>query len=130
VFEKFFSLFYIISTQTSHIYKKLDTKSCFAKLREISNLFSFFLYTLYSYAPTIDFCLYSPVKQPYAYAVVPCFTTKYALTLNRRKFSFVSRTLFYEPTRFYLNNGSARSFYLAVFLRRFLAALTQQHGLL
>jgi hypothetical protein len=47
VFEKCFSLFYIISTQRSHIYKKLDTNSCFAKLRAISNLFSFFLYTLY-----------------------------------------------------------------------------------
>ena len=46
-FKKFFSLFYIISTQRSYIYKKkLDTNSCFAKLRAISNLFSFFLYTL------------------------------------------------------------------------------------
>jgi hypothetical protein len=46
-FEKFFSLFYIISTQRSYIYKKPDTNRCFAKLRAISNLFSFFLYTLY-----------------------------------------------------------------------------------
>jgi hypothetical protein len=38
----FFSLFYIISTQGSYIHKKLDTNSCFAKLRAISNLFSFF----------------------------------------------------------------------------------------
>jgi hypothetical protein len=43
VFEKFFSLFYIISIR---IYQKMDTNSCFAKLRAISNLFSFFLYTL------------------------------------------------------------------------------------
>ena len=36
-FEKFFSLFYIISTQRSSIHQKLDTNSCFAKLRAISN---------------------------------------------------------------------------------------------
>jgi hypothetical protein len=47
-FEKFFSLFYILSTQRSYIHKKLDTNSCFVKLRAISNLFSFFLYTLYN----------------------------------------------------------------------------------
>ena len=46
-FEKFFSLFYLISTQRSYIHQKLDTNGCFAKLRAISNLFSFFLYTLY-----------------------------------------------------------------------------------
>jgi hypothetical protein len=47
VFGKFFSLFYIISTQRSYIYIKPDVNRCFAKLREISNLFGFFLYTLY-----------------------------------------------------------------------------------
>ena len=41
-FKKFFSYFYIISTQTSYIYKKPDTNRYFAKLRAISNLFSFF----------------------------------------------------------------------------------------
>jgi hypothetical protein len=41
-FEKLFSLFNIISTQASYIHKKLDTNNCFAKLRAISNLFSFF----------------------------------------------------------------------------------------
>jgi hypothetical protein len=41
-FEKIFSLFYIISTQRNYIYQRLDTNSCFAKLRAISNLFSFF----------------------------------------------------------------------------------------
>jgi hypothetical protein len=41
-FEKFFSLFYIISCQRSYIYKKPDTNRCFPKLRAISNLFSFF----------------------------------------------------------------------------------------
>ena len=46
--RNFFSLFYIISTQRSYIYKKPDTNRCFAKLRAISNLFSFFLYTLYN----------------------------------------------------------------------------------
>jgi hypothetical protein len=45
---EFFSLFYIISTQISYIYKKPDTNRCFAKLRAISNLFSFFWYTLYN----------------------------------------------------------------------------------
>ena len=45
-FEKFFSLFYLISTQRSYIHQKLDTNGCFAKLRAISNLFSFFLYTI------------------------------------------------------------------------------------
>jgi hypothetical protein len=47
-FKKFFSLFYIISTQRSYIYKRPDTNRRFAKLRAISNLFSFFLYTLYN----------------------------------------------------------------------------------
>ena len=42
-----FSLFYIISTQRNCIYKKADTNRCFAKLRALSNLFSFFLNTLY-----------------------------------------------------------------------------------
>ena len=46
-FEKCFSLFYIISTQRSYIYKKPDTDRCFAKLRAISSLFRFFLYTLH-----------------------------------------------------------------------------------
>jgi hypothetical protein len=46
--RNFFSLFYIISTQGSYIHQKLDTNSCFSKLRAISNLFSFFLYTLYN----------------------------------------------------------------------------------
>ena len=35
-------IFYIISTQRSYTHKKLDTSSCFAKLKAISNLFSFF----------------------------------------------------------------------------------------
>ena len=61
MFGKFFSLFYIISTQTSHIYKKLDTNSWFAKLRAISNLFGFFLYTLYIYA----LVLWRACKDPY-----------------------------------------------------------------
>ena len=46
-FKKFFSLFYIISTQRSYIYKKPDTNRCFAKLRAISNLFSFFIHPVY-----------------------------------------------------------------------------------
>jgi hypothetical protein len=46
-FDNFFLLFYIISTHRSYIHKKLDTNSCFAKLRANSYLFSF-LYTLYS----------------------------------------------------------------------------------
>ena len=46
-FEKFFSLFYIISTQRYYIHQKLDTNGCFAKLRANSYLFSCFLYTLY-----------------------------------------------------------------------------------
>jgi hypothetical protein len=45
--REFFSLFYIIITQKTYLHQKLDTNSCFAKLRAISNLFSFFLYTLY-----------------------------------------------------------------------------------
>jgi uncharacterized protein YcsI (UPF0317 family) len=40
--EKFFPFFYIISTQRSYIHRKLDTNSCFANLRAISNLCSFF----------------------------------------------------------------------------------------
>ena len=52
-FEKFFSLFYIISTQRNYIYPKLDTNSCFAKLRAISNLFSFF-YTCTLYSEIIN----------------------------------------------------------------------------
>jgi hypothetical protein len=51
-FEKLFSLFYITSTQRSYIYKKLDTNSCFAKLRAISSLFSFF------YTPCIAYHTY------------------------------------------------------------------------
>ena len=38
------TLFYL----KSYIHKKLDTNSCFTKLRAISYLFSFFLYTLYN----------------------------------------------------------------------------------
>ena len=34
--------FIILHTQRNYIYPKLDTNSCFAKLRAISNLFSFF----------------------------------------------------------------------------------------
>jgi hypothetical protein len=34
---KFFSLFYLISTQRSYIHQKLDINGCFAKLRTISN---------------------------------------------------------------------------------------------
>jgi hypothetical protein len=40
--REIFSLFYIISTQRSYIHQKLDTNSCFAKLRANSYLFSFF----------------------------------------------------------------------------------------
>ena len=39
--------FFIIlhkSTQRNYIYQKLDTNSCFAKLRASSNLFSFFIH--------------------------------------------------------------------------------------
>ena len=65
VFAKFFSLFYIISTQRSHIYQKLDTNSCFAKLRAISNLFSFFLYTLYTIRyPVIRLPGYPVIRLP------------------------------------------------------------------
>jgi hypothetical protein len=58
-FEKFFSLFYIISTQRNYIHPKLDTNSCFAKLRAPGYVTSkhtkninfksvqFFLYILY-----------------------------------------------------------------------------------
>ena len=45
-FQNFFCLFYIISTQTIYVNQKLHTLSRFATLRAISNLFSFFLYTL------------------------------------------------------------------------------------
>ena len=38
--REIFSLFYIISTQRSYIYQNLDTNSCYAKLRAISNLLS------------------------------------------------------------------------------------------
>ena len=38
------NIFYIISTQRSYIHQKLDTNSCFAKLRAISNLSSFFIH--------------------------------------------------------------------------------------
>jgi hypothetical protein len=48
-FEKLLPFFYIISTQRSYIHQKLDTNSCFANLRAISNLCSFFLYTLYTF---------------------------------------------------------------------------------
>ena len=41
-FEFQIPFFYIISTQRSYIYQKLDTNSCFANLRAISNLCSFF----------------------------------------------------------------------------------------
>ena len=47
--EKVNSSLFIISTQRSYIHQKLDTNSCFAKLRAISNLFSFF------YTPCIAF---------------------------------------------------------------------------
>jgi hypothetical protein len=40
--REIFSLFYIISIQRSYIHQKLDTNSCFAKLRANSYLFSFF----------------------------------------------------------------------------------------
>jgi hypothetical protein len=46
--EIFFIILIILSTQRSYIYKKPDTNRCFPKLRAISNLFSFFLYTLYN----------------------------------------------------------------------------------
>ena len=46
--SEFFLLLYIISTQTIYVNQKLHTLSRFATLRAISNLFSFFLYTLYS----------------------------------------------------------------------------------
>ena len=54
-FEKFFPFFYIISTQGSYIHQKLDTNSCFANLRAISNLCSFFN-TLYIVLTISDFC--------------------------------------------------------------------------
>ena len=54
-FEKFFLFFYIISTQRNYIYQKLDANSCFAKLRAISKLFSFFLYTPVSLGPVYEF---------------------------------------------------------------------------
>ena len=38
------------------MYKKPDTNRCFAKLRAISNLFSFFLYTLYNDSCKINHC--------------------------------------------------------------------------
>jgi hypothetical protein len=44
--SRIFSLFYIISTQISYVHQKMDTNSCFAKLRANSYLFRFFLYTL------------------------------------------------------------------------------------
>jgi hypothetical protein len=44
-FENFFPLFYIISTQRSYIHQKLDTNSCFAKLRA-NRICSVFFYTL------------------------------------------------------------------------------------
>jgi hypothetical protein len=40
--REIFSLFYIISIQRSYIHQKLDTNSCFSKLRANSYLFSFF----------------------------------------------------------------------------------------
>jgi hypothetical protein len=52
--REIFSLFYIISTQKSYIvYQKLDTNSCFAKLRAISNLFIHPVYThdVFGYIP-------------------------------------------------------------------------------
>ena len=56
-FEKCFPFFYIISTQRSYIHKKLDTNSCFANLRAISNLCSFFLYTLYNSLFTVNYVI-------------------------------------------------------------------------
>jgi hypothetical protein len=46
--RNFFIILHYKYPKKLYIYKKLDTNSCFAKLRAISNLFSFFLYTLYS----------------------------------------------------------------------------------
>jgi hypothetical protein len=45
----FFSLFYIISTQGSYIHQKLDTNSCFAKLRAIQIYSVFFIHPVYRY---------------------------------------------------------------------------------
>jgi hypothetical protein len=53
-FEKLFSLFYIISTQGSYIHKKLDTNSCFAKLRANSYMYVPFFFI----HPVVGFCLF------------------------------------------------------------------------
>ena len=42
-----FGLFYIISSQVIYIDQILHSYTCYAKLRAILDLFSFFLYTLY-----------------------------------------------------------------------------------
>ena len=44
----FFIILHYKYPKKLYIYKKPDTNRCFAKLRAISNLFSFFLYTLYT----------------------------------------------------------------------------------
>jgi hypothetical protein len=68
--REIFSFFDIISTHKNtyrYIHQKLDTRSCFAKLRAISNLFSFFIHPvyirrnmhvcrLYYYAPSLRCC--------------------------------------------------------------------------
>jgi hypothetical protein len=72
VFAKFFWLFYIISTQRNHIYQKLDTNSCFAKLRAISNLFSFFIHP-------VD-ALSSPISDK---CVLLANTDRFACLLNK-----------------------------------------------
>jgi hypothetical protein len=59
-FEKFFSLFYIISTKRSYIHKKLDTNSCFTKLRANSYLFSFFIHPVGTYITIVPPLLVSP----------------------------------------------------------------------
>jgi hypothetical protein len=54
--SRIFSLFYIMSTQGSYIHQKLDTNSCFAKLRANSYLFSFFIHPVVVLFPKVGKC--------------------------------------------------------------------------
>jgi hypothetical protein len=47
VYKEIFFIILHYKYQRRYVHKKLNTNSCFAKLRAISNLFSFFLCTLY-----------------------------------------------------------------------------------
>jgi hypothetical protein len=83
-----FSLFYIISTQGSYIHQKLDTNSCFSKLRAISNLFSFF------YTP----CSLKLFKIDPVVSVLPATNRQYfilalSLPLHWLRVTFVLNTL-------------------------------------